>query len=132
MSSPIPCCDCGPTDSDGDTIGDDCDNCPDIANENQNDQDSDGVGDVCDETTNLISNTFPNPASSIINLEMNKAGDYNVQLVNSFGLKLMDENCMDEKMIQIPTNNLQDGTYFLVVTSVDTKQREFKRVVVIN
>ena len=35
-------------DSDGDTIGDSEDNCPNDANTNQLDTDSDGIGDVCD------------------------------------------------------------------------------------
>ena len=39
----------GQQDSDGDSIGDECDNCPHAANENQNDADNDGMGDDCDE-----------------------------------------------------------------------------------
>ena len=38
-----------PPDSDGDTVTDDKDNCPDVANTDQVDTDGDGVGDACDE-----------------------------------------------------------------------------------
>ncbi|MCP4605154.1 MAG: HYR domain-containing protein, partial [Proteobacteria bacterium] len=38
----------GGSDSDGDEVPDDEDNCPDVANPNQEDQDGDEIGDVCD------------------------------------------------------------------------------------
>jgi len=38
----------GPPDTDGDGIGDACDNCPAVVNLTQNDADLDGVGDACD------------------------------------------------------------------------------------
>ena len=37
-----------PTDSDGDGVGDACDNCPADSNANQADDDEDGAGDACD------------------------------------------------------------------------------------
>ena len=40
-----PTCD---VDSDGDGVGDSCDNCPLVANRHQSDADNDGVGDVCE------------------------------------------------------------------------------------
>jgi photosystem II stability/assembly factor-like uncharacterized protein len=47
FSTVIPC----PTltDSDGDGIGDQCDNCPSVSNANQADIDNDGIGDACDD-----------------------------------------------------------------------------------
>jgi len=38
----------GTIDSDGDGVGDNSDNCPDIANPDQSDSDGNGIGDVCD------------------------------------------------------------------------------------
>ncbi len=47
-------CDCGTpdTDTDADGIADCIDNCPDIANLNQDDRDGDGKGDLCDNCPN--------------------------------------------------------------------------------
>ena len=37
-----------PTDSDGDLVADECDNCPTVVNPSQTDTDGDGFGDACD------------------------------------------------------------------------------------
>ena len=42
-----------PIDSDGDTVPDASDNCPNVANPDQADADGDGVGDVCDNCPNV-------------------------------------------------------------------------------
>lgn len=133
VSSPIPCCDCGPNDNDGDTIGDDCDNCPGIANEDQNDQDRDGIGDACDDTDSIIiMNSYPNPASGFVNLEMIEASDYNIVMINSFGESLVNIDCYDDKSIQLPTNDLIGGTYFVIVTNTKNRKRELKRVFIVD
>ena len=44
---------CGTTDTDGDTIFDGCDNCPQVVNTNQADGDNDDVGDACDICPNV-------------------------------------------------------------------------------
>jgi len=42
----------GLVDSDGDGLGDGCDNCPLVSNPDQTDADFDGIGDVCDDCPN--------------------------------------------------------------------------------
>ncbi|MCK4316567.1 MAG: thrombospondin type 3 repeat-containing protein, partial [Anaerolineae bacterium] len=44
-----------PNDADGDGVPDDEDNCPAVANPDQDDADGDGVGDVCDDTSIALS-----------------------------------------------------------------------------
>ncbi len=43
---------CESTDSDADAVGDNCDNCPAVANVSQLDSDGDGIGDACDACAN--------------------------------------------------------------------------------
>jgi len=45
------------TDSDGDGIADDVDNCPQVSNPDQKDSDTDGIGDVCDNCNPIYEGT---------------------------------------------------------------------------
>ncbi len=46
--------DCNCTDTDGDGVCDDTDNCINISNPNQNDTDGDGIGDACESLPDLV------------------------------------------------------------------------------
>lgn len=45
-------------DADNDLVNDACDNCPGVANNDQNDIDADGIGDACDTCTDLDGDGF--------------------------------------------------------------------------
>jgi photosystem II stability/assembly factor-like uncharacterized protein len=55
----VPCPD--ETDTDGDLIGNACDNCPTVANADQADADGDMIGDVCDTCTDADGDGYGNP-----------------------------------------------------------------------
>ena len=59
FSTILPCPDL--TDSDGDGVGDDCDNCAGLSNLDQSDVDGDLIGDVCDDCIDPDQDGFGNP-----------------------------------------------------------------------
>ncbi|MEW5795193.1 MAG: thrombospondin type 3 repeat-containing protein [Candidatus Zixiibacteriota bacterium] len=58
FSTVVPCPDA--TDSDGDGVGNLCDNCPSVPNANQADLDNDGIGDICDNCVDPDGDGFGN------------------------------------------------------------------------
>ncbi len=44
----------GQADADGDLVGDECDNCPNVANPAQVDTDEDDVGDLCEDRDRYV------------------------------------------------------------------------------
>jgi len=52
-------------DNDGDGRGNMCDNCPDIANSNQEDYDHDGIGDACDDCSDVDWDGYGDPANPL-------------------------------------------------------------------
>ena len=63
-------------DTDNDLIGDNADNCPAIANENQSDTDGNGIGDVCDQFSFDLSGRW------LTTLTFTKSGEPNECSVN--------------------------------------------------
>jgi len=59
FSTIVPCGD--PTDSDGDGVGDGCDNCPGTPNPDQADVDADDIGDLCDDCVDSDGDGFGIP-----------------------------------------------------------------------
>jgi photosystem II stability/assembly factor-like uncharacterized protein len=59
----VPCPD--PTDTDGDGVGDLCDNCVAVINPFQQDIDNDGIGDTCDVCIDPDNDGFGNPGNPI-------------------------------------------------------------------
>jgi hypothetical protein len=59
VNSTITVSTCGPFDTDGDSVNDECDNCPNVYNPLQEDSDGDNVGDLCDNCPER-----PNPSQA--------------------------------------------------------------------
>lgn len=114
--------DCGPGDTDSDSVGDACDNCLNVANAHRADADLDGIGDACDACTDgdgdglgdpgFSANTCPTdncpglPNPSQVDADSNGVGDgcdCGGIKINSAGAAKLDEfgvsSAIDENTI---------------------------------
>ena len=112
--------------TDGDIVVDTLDNCPLVANDNQNDYDNDGVGDVCDlDGQNNFSiyktdTTCVNKNNGTLQLNVLADFDYSVQIQGPSGYQ--KSFTMDGSGLSV--NNLAPGDYLLCITSPEDNSFE--------
>ena len=112
--------------TDGDIVVDTLDNCPLVANDNQNDYDNDGVGDVCDlDGQNNFSiykadTTCVNKNNGTLQLNVLADFDYSVQIQGPSGYQ--KNFTMDSSGLSV--NNLTPGDYLLCITSPEDSSFE--------
>ncbi len=73
---------------------------------------------------------FPNPATEMLQIRFSTAESYSVSIRNYLGQKLIEAHTQNESSIQINTQNLAAGTYFVEVFSNDYKMREVKKLLI--
>jgi hypothetical protein len=140
-------------DSDGDGIVDNIDNCPEIANPNQEDANSNGVGDVCDSISNPFLpiadqlNTCPIDGKTLAIFNLCNTGDSKTISINESSLvssvnweKLDDsscppfaENCANENLscvwntisTELTVSINETGSYRIVIGYIDGTIQRF-------
>ena len=85
-------------------------------------------------SNDIVINVFPNPATGVINLELN--GDYSIQFFDLVGQKLsvemLEKSFINgDKKVSFDIQNLPQGIYFIKVTdeiSKTQKMIKFKKL----
>ncbi|MCH4823744.1 thrombospondin type 3 repeat-containing protein [Gramella lutea] len=97
-----------PVDSDGDGIPDADDNCPNVANPDQEDSDDNGVGDACEPGNDDDGDGVPNDVDECPDtdpgVEVDEVGCESIQVPGRDIVVLNDANIFDENSMQDPNN----------------------------
>jgi photosystem II stability/assembly factor-like uncharacterized protein len=122
-------------DQDGFTLEEDCDDSDPNINPDAIDIPNNGIDEDCDESDMVTSihilsdtsiNIYPNPATDIINIDMNGSLNFRANIYN-----------LESKLVQtftnvkqIPVNTFANGLYLLEIQDLDSNQRIIERIVV--
>ena len=126
-------------DDDGDGIDDDKDNCPKVANPDQTDSDGDGVGDACEgvATVDLYLSKieiFPNPANDIVYIRFENIQNKNIsiKIFNQIGKIIgIQYSKVNQNTFKISLNETSTGIHY-VKFIINNKSFFTKKLVIVN
>ncbi|HNR85826.1 MAG TPA: T9SS type A sorting domain-containing protein [Taishania sp.] len=72
-------------------------------------------------TDNSAVVVYPNPASSVINVQTKKSNDYQIQLIDVLGNLVFNQTYMSTKQLSIDATHLENGIYLLQLISNEGK-----------
>jgi len=117
-------------DQDQDNICDMFDNCPDFWNPGQIDSDGDGVGDACEQNSSSLKELtidyiiYPNPFSDYTTIHFNNDVSFITLKVLELSGRIVDQFQIHDNMFQLYKSNLAKGLYILEINQNDILVRD--------